>query len=254
MTAPATTPAKKENLLLNLACNVAAPAIILSKFSDRLGAKQALIIALSFPLAYGLYDLIKRRNFNFIAALGFTSTLATGGLGLLKLDPFWFAVKEAVVPLLIGLTVIVSQWTRKPLVRTMLFNDQVINVPRVESALDARGARSGFLSLMQGCTWLLAASFALSAVLNFVLARLIITAMPDTPLFNEQLGRLTWMSYIVIMLPSLAIMVLALWRLLKGLERLSGLTLDEILQQPAEKKTAAPKAGAAESDSGGGGA
>jgi hypothetical protein len=107
---------------------------------------------------------------------------------------------------------------------------------------------------MQGCTWLLAASFALSAVLNFVLARLIITAMPDTPLFNEQLGRLTWMSYIVIMLPSLAIMVLALWRLLKGLERLSGLTLDEILQQPAEKKTAAPKAGAAESDSGGGGA
>jgi hypothetical protein len=252
MTAPAATPAKKENLLLNLACNVAAPAIILSKFSERLGAKQALILALAFPLAYGLYDLIKRRNFNFIAALGFTSTLATGGLGLLKLDPFWFAVKEAVVPLLIGLTVIISQWTRKPLVRTMLFNDQVINVPRVEAALDARGERTGFLALMKSCTWLLAASFALSAVLNFILARVIITAMPDTPLFNEQLGRLTWMSYIVIMLPSLAIMILALWRLLKGLEKLSGLTLDEILHQPPEKKTAATETGAAGNDSGSG--
>jgi len=98
---------------------------------------------------------------------------------------------------------------------------------------------------MQSCTWLLAASFALSAVLNFVLARQIVTAMPDTPLFNEQLGRLTWMSYIVIMLPSMAIMIVALWRLLKGLERLSGLGLDDILHAPPDKKEAAPGKGAA---------
>lgn len=250
MTVPAATPPPKENLLLNLACNVAAPAIILSKFSERLGPKNALIIALAFPLAYGLYDLIKRRNFNFLSALGFTSTLATGGLGLLKLEPFWFAVKEAVVPTLIGLTVVVSQWTKKPLVRTMLFNDQVIDVPRVEAALDNRGERPAFRRLLSSSGWLLAGSFALSAVLNFVLARLIITAMPDTPLFNEQLGRLTWMSYIVIMLPSLVIMIIALWRLIKGLERLSGLTLDEILRQPPEKKNAAPETGAAGNDSG----
>lgn len=250
MTVPAATPPQKENLLLNLACNVAAPAIILSKFSERLGAKHALVIALAFPLAYGLYDLIKRRNFNFLSALGFTSTLATGGLGLLKLEPFWFAVKEAVVPALIGLTVVVSQWTKKPLVRTMLYNDQVIDVPRVEAALDARGERPAFVRLLSSSGWLLAGSFALSSVLNFVLARFIITAMPDTPLFNEQLGRLTWMSYIVIMLPSLVIMIVALWRLIKGLEKLSGLTLDEILRQPPEKKTAAPQAGAAGNDSG----
>lgn len=236
MTAPAATPPQKENLLLNLACNVAAPAIILSKFSERLGPKTALIVALSFPLAYGLYDLIKRRNFNFLSALGFTSTLATGGLGLLRLEPFWFAVKEAVVPTLIGLTVIVSQWTKKPLVRTMLYNEQVIDVPRVEAALNTRGERPAFLRLLSSSGWLLASSFALSAVLNFVLARIIITAMPDTPLFNEQLGRLTWMSYIVIMIPSLVIMIITLWRLIKGLEKLSGLTLDEILRQPPEKK------------------
>jgi hypothetical protein len=238
MSAPAATPPSKENLLLNLACNVAAPAIILSKFSDQLGAKPALITALSFPLAYGLYDLIRRRTFNFLSALGFTSTLATGGLGLLKLDPLWFAVKEAVVPTLIGLTVLVSQWTKRPLVRTMMFNEQVINVPRVEAALDARNERPAFLNLLKTSSWLLAGSFALSAVLNFVLARIIITAMPDTAEFNAQLGRLTWLSYIVIMVPSLVIMIYALWRLIKGLENLSGLTLDEILHQPAaaEKK------------------
>jgi hypothetical protein len=235
MPSPTATPPAKENLLLNLACNVAAPALILSKLSDRLGAKNALMLALSFPLAYGIYDLLKRRNFNFLAALGFTSTLATGGLGLLKLEPHWFAVKEAVVPCLIGLTVLVSQWTKKPLVRTMLFNEQVIDVPRVEAAINAGGRQADFAYLMKTSSWLLAGSFALSAVLNFVLARIIITAMPDTPLFNEQLGRLTWLSYIVIMLPSMAVMIFALWRLLKGLQALTGLALDDILHQPEKK-------------------
>lgn len=236
MPSPAATRPPKENLLLNLACNVAAPAIILSRLNERLGPRNALLLALAFPLAYGLYDLLKRRNFNFIAALGFASTLATGGLGLMKLEPLWFAVKEAVVPTLIGLTVLVSQWTRKPLVRTMLFNEQVIDVPRVEAAIDAGGRRPAFLDLMKTSSWLLAGSFALSAVLNFVLARIIITAMPDTPLFNEQLGRLTWMSYIVIMVPSMAVMIYALWRLLKGLQTLTGLKLEDILHPHAEKK------------------
>jgi len=245
MTTPAATPPQKENLLLNLACTVAAPALILSKLSERLGAKPALIMALSFPLAYGIYDLVKRRNFNFLAALGFASTLATGGLGLMKLEPFWFAVKEAVVPTLIGLTVVVSQWTKKPLVRTMLFNEQVIDVPRVEAALEAKGQKPAFLKLLNGSSWLLASSFAISAVLNFGLARVLIKSLPDTPEFNAELGRMTLWSWPVIVLPSMVIMIIALWRLLKGLERLSGLTLDEILHQPPEKKAAKPDTGGA---------
>jgi hypothetical protein len=47
-------------------------------------------------------------------------------------------------------------------------------------------------------------------------------------------------------------MMLALWRLLKGMERLSGLTIDEILHQPPEQKKAAPKTGAAEDRPNGG--
>ena len=237
MTPAAATPPPKENLLLNLACTVAAPTLILTKLSERLGAKPALLLALSFPLAYGIYDLVKRRNFNFIAALGFVSTLATGGLGLLKLEPLWFAVKEAVVPTLIGLTVVVSQWTKKPVVRSMLFNDQVIDVARVEAALDAKGQRPAFEQLLKGSSWLLASSFFISAVLNFVLARVLIKSLPDTPEFNAELGRMTLWSWPVIVLPSMVIMVIALWRLMKGLERLSGLNLDEILHQPPEKKS-----------------
>ncbi|HRG55600.1 MAG TPA: VC0807 family protein, partial [Lacunisphaera sp.] len=140
------------------------------------------------------------------------------------------------VPTLIGLTVIISQWTKKPLVRSLLFNEQVIDVPRVETALVSRGHQAAFRRLLRDSSWLLAASFAISAALNFGLARYLITAMPDTPEFNEQLGKMTWMSWPVIVVPSMAIMMVALWRLLKGLEKLSGLTLEDILRQPPEKK------------------
>jgi hypothetical protein len=234
-------PPPRENLLLNLACNVAAPTLILSKFSkpEYLGPKGGLLVALAFPLAYGIIDLIRRRNFNFIAALGFVSTLATGGLGLLKLQPFWFAVKEAVVPSLIGVTVLVSHWCKRPVVRSILFNDQVINTARVDEAIDTKAARPAFEALLNQASWLLAGSFVLSAVLNFGLARYLIRSQPDTPEFNEELGRMTLWSWPVIALPSMVIMMFALWQLLKGVERLTGLTMDDMMHAPPEKKAVA---------------
>ncbi len=248
MTTPTpAAPAKSENLLLNLACNVVAPSLMLTKGAKwlHLEPKVALLAALAFPLGYGLYDFVQRRNFNFVSAIGFFGTLATGGLGLLKLEPFWFAVKEAAVPSLIGLAVVISQWTKKPMVRALLFNEQVIDIARVEAALDVRGRRADFTRLLNGSSWLLAFSFLISAGLNFGLARYLITSTPDTPEFNEQLGRMTLWSWPAIVLPSMVIMMIALWRLLKGLQELSGLTLDEILRQPPEPKKAAPETGAA---------
>jgi hypothetical protein len=232
---------KRESLLLNLVCNIALPMLILSKLSDRLGSMNALFLALAFPLGYGVYDFATRRSFNFVSVLGFVSTLATGGLGLMKLAPFWFAVKEASVPALIGVAVVVSQFTKRPLVRQFLLNDQVINLPRVDAALDAHGMRPAFDALLRASSVLLAGSFFLSAFLNFALARYLITAMPDTPEFNAQYGKMLAWSWPVIVVPSMAMMMFALWRLVKGVERMTGLGMDEILHAPPEKKTAAPK-------------
>lgn len=231
------TPApKRESLLLNLIVSIAIPVFILSKLSDRLGATNALLLALAFPLGYGIYDAVRRRKFNFVAALGFFSTLATGGLGLMRLEPFWFAVKEAAVPAIIGIMVILSQWTRRPLVRTFLLNDQVINLPRINAALDERGLHHAFDRLLASSSWLLAASFALSSVLNFLLARRLITAMPDTVEFNAQYGQMLWWSWPVIVVPSMAVMIFILWRLIKGLQLITGLRLEEILHAEPEKK------------------
>lgn len=237
MSAPAPKP-KPENLLFNLICNVALPTAIQTWGSGErgLGPKWGLVVALLFPLGYGLYDFVERKRFNFISAVGFGSVLITGGFGLMQLDGFWFAVKDGALPALIGLAVLVSMRAKTPLVQELLYNPQVIDVERIDAALTARGTQTEFPRLMKAASRLLALSFFVSAGLNFGLARLIITAHPGTELFVQQLAKMHWASLGGAVLPSLAMMMYALWQLLKGLQQATGLTLDEILRQPLEKK------------------
>lgn len=228
---------KRENLFINIACTIVAPALILSKLSgpERLGPVVALVVALAFPIGYGVQDFLRRRKFNFVAGIGFASTLLTGGFALAQVDGIWFAVKEASVPAVIGLMVLLSTKSKRPLVREFIYNDQVIDVPKVDAALAARDARPAFEKLLGEAALLVTGAFALSAVLNFVLARYFITAPAMTEEFNQQVGRMTVWSYVVISIPTMGMMMFALFRLLGGIKRLTGLELEEVFHAQAKQ-------------------
>lgn len=231
-------PAKRENLLINLLFNIAIPSLILAKAStpELLGPLWGLIIALSFPLGYGVWDFVERREANFISIIGFTSVLLTGGLGLAQVDNFWFAVKEAAVPSIIGLAVWGSMYTRRPLVRQFLFNDQAFDTGKINTALEERGNLDPFDRLLRSSTYWLVASFTLSAVLNFALARWLLKSPTGSPEFNAELGKMNALSWPVIVIPTMIILVFALWRLVGGIKRLSGLSFEEMMhEQPAKK-------------------
>lgn len=236
---PATqSPAKRENLLVNLVCNILVPSLILAKLSgpERLGPAMALVVALAFPVSYGLWDFWQRRTANFISIIGFTSVLLTGGLGLLEVEGIWFAVKEASVPFIIGAAVWFSQHSKRPLVRQFIYNEQVINVPKVDAALEAKGERPAFERLMRAASYWLVASFMFSATLNFLLARWLLKSPTGTPEFNGELAKMNLLSWPVIALPSTAIMMFALWRLLSGITHLTGLKLEDIFNAPPPKE------------------
>jgi hypothetical protein len=233
---------KPENLWVNLVFNVALPTAVQSWGSGEkaFGPKWGLIVALLFPLAYGVYDFAVRRRFNFISILGFGSVLITGGFGLMKLDVFWFAVKDGILPLLIGAAIFASMHTKAPLVQEMLYNPQVIDVERVDAALAERGAQESFAQLLRQASYLLTVAMLLSAILNYGFARYIIRSPSGTEAFNQELAKMHWVSLAGLSLPVMAMMMYALWRLLGGLQRITGLTLDEILKQPAEKPKVPP--------------
>jgi hypothetical protein len=234
-----TTPRPKpENLLFNLVCNVVLPTVILAGLSGErwLGPKWGLVIALGFPVGYGLHDFSVRRRWNFISIIGFASVLISGGFGLLKVEGFWFAVKDAAIPGVIGLAVLASMRAKAPLVNELLYNPQVIDVERVEAGLTARGTQTEFTGLLRRSTGLLSLSFFVSAVLNFFLARHLIRSQPGTAAFNGELAKMHLLSWPVIVLPSMAMMMLVLWRLLHGVKALTGLELDDIFRSPPEEK------------------
>ncbi|HEX2170839.1 MAG TPA: VC0807 family protein [Dehalococcoidia bacterium] len=224
-------PRKRENPFLSLVLNVVIPSIILIRFSgeDALGPVRGLIIALAFPVVYGIFDLVWRRHVSFISVLGLASVILSGGIGLLRLEPQWLAVKEAAIPLVIGLALLISTRTPFSLVKKLI--SPVIDEERVYQALAERGAVAAYERRLNGTTYLLAGSFFLSAALNFALARLVVVSSPGTPAFNEELGRMTALSFPVITVPSLIVMVIAILYLVSGITRLTGLELPEILRQ-----------------------
>ncbi|HNQ88360.1 MAG TPA: VC0807 family protein [Verrucomicrobiota bacterium] len=231
----------RESLWLNLLFNAALPAVILSVASRErlLGPTWGLIAALVFPLGYGVYDLIRRRTWNVLSLLGVVSTMASGGLGLMKMSGLWFAVKEATLPLILGLAVPLSLRTRQPLVRTLLYNDQVLDTARIQSALEARAAVPAFDRLLVSASWMLAASFLVSAIVNFLLAFWLLPSESGTEAFNRQLAKLQFWSWPGTIIPCSAMIFYALFRLLRGVEALTGLTGAELFH-PSPTRPAKP--------------
>jgi uncharacterized membrane protein YjdF len=161
--------------------------------------------------------------------LGLVSILLTGGIGLLQLDTQWLAVKEAAIPGLLGLAVLVSTRTRYPLVKTLLYNPTLIDVARVQQHLDARGTARDFEARLQHATYMLGGTFFFSAAMNYFLASWIVTSPAGSEAFNAELGRLTLVSYPMIALPSMLMMMGALYYLARATRELAGLKLSEAL-------------------------
>lgn len=227
-----TAPEPRESVLLSLALNILIPSIILFKLSaeSRLGPVWALVLALLFPITYGVVDLVRRGKVNWISILGLVSLLLTGVIGLVELDARWLAIKEASVPLLIGLAGLISIRTHRPLVKLMVYNEKVIKIDKVNQALSKHNMTRSFDRLLTQATLMLSGSFFLSAILNYMLARIIVVSAAGTPEFNAELGRMMMLSYPVIVGPSMIVMMLTLWFLLSGIKRMTQLELDDIFQ------------------------
>lgn len=224
---------KKSGFLSNLLINVVIPAVILSRFSseETLGPVWAVVVALAFPLLFGLWELKHSGKVNFFSVLGIISVLLTGGISLLQLPPSYIAIKEALIPGLIGVIVLVSQYTPYPLVKKLLINPELMDLPKLEQALSEQNNSALFNQRMARAGYIVAASFFMSSVLNYVLAKAIVVSQPGTTAYAEELGRMTWLSYPVIVLPSMVMLMGAIIYMFMQIGRLTGRSLEDFILQ-----------------------
>lgn len=233
---------KNENFWLNLGFNIVAPSLLLIKgekiatwFGADANSAQTnaiiLAIALAFPLCYGIGDLIVRKKWNAFSIIGILSVALTGGIGLLKLSRECMIIKETCVPLLLALVTLATTYTKKPLARILLMNDSIVDTAKINAALDARNTRAEFDKQLKSATWIVAFSFFLSAALNFALASYIFKSEAGTPAFNEEIGRMTALSFPAIALPATIILCFALYKLFNATTKLTGIPFEELMNK-----------------------
>jgi len=224
---------KSSGFLINLAFNIVIPTLILSKLSEehQLGPVWALVAALAFPLGFGLWELQQSKKVNFLSVLGVISVLLTGGISLLQLDPAYIAIKEAAVPGIIALAVLISQRSKYPLVKKILLNDELMDLPKLEASLKANKAEQLFAAKLQNCAYLVAGSFVVSSVLNYGLAKYLLVSTPGTAAFNEELAQMTALSYPVIALPCTIMLMVAIWYLFSQIGKVTGESIESFLRQ-----------------------
>jgi len=224
-------PQKQSGLLGNLAFNIVIPVLILTNLSsdEYLGPAWSIVAALIFPIGFGIWDLRQTSKINPFSILGIVSVFLTGGISLLELPAEYIAIKEATIPAIIGLAVLITQRTSKPLLKVFVLSEQIINWKNLNQSLENSGKSDEFEKKMAISSYIVAASFFLSAALNYILAKVILVSPPGTSEYTEELGRMTALSYPVIVIPSMLMLIAALWYIFAQIKKLTGEELDHFL-------------------------
>jgi hypothetical protein len=245
---------QQDNPLANIMWNVLIPIVALSLLGKgdndplsqaageklwHIGPIWGMILAVSLPVIYGIHHLIKTKKPNFFSILGVVSILLTGCIAIMayrdngtvdEQAPFWFAMKEAAIPFVFGVTILISHWTKTPLVRVFLYNPDFFNIPSIEKRIAANDATADYKKLILSGTLLLAGSFFLSMVMNYFLAMYFLNGNTGSQEdFNDGVAKLTGWGFAVIGLPMMVILMITMWRFVSKLKVLTGMDNEEIL-------------------------
>ena len=123
----------------------------------------------------------------------------------------------------------ISAQLRYPLIKTLLFNPAILNTEKISRILNERGYTELFEARLLNATYLLSGTVFFSAVMNYLLATWIVTSPSGSAMFNEELGRLTPISYPVIAIPSMLMMLAIFYFLWRSVHNLTGLKIEEVL-------------------------
>ena len=226
------TKTTQPNAIAELVLTVVLPSVVLDYMSEpqRLGPYWALVVSMLFPIGFGIWCWVHHSGWNALSGLGLVTVLLSGGLGLLKLDSFWFAVKESAMPVILGLAFPMSHRWGKPLINTLIMQPQVLNVRSLTEALAEPAKQSAYDASLLRASWSLGMGMIISAAANFFLALWLLQGKePGTPAFVKGVGTLNWSSTLVVGAMLIGIMLLVMVRFLREVQQVTGLERDDLL-------------------------
>ena len=194
---------------------------------------MTFFIALIFPVAYFIYDFFKRKNVNIISILGFINVLLTGGIGIFGerfgLSKNWFIVKEGALPSFIGLGLIILRKLRKNSFNKILLNDIIFDNYKINNSIKYE-EQNKFESIVHRAGSHFIVGLFMSSFIQFILASLIVTSNPGESSFNEQVGTMTWVSFLAVFVITMSVVGKGYLGLISGVEKITGLKKEDFLK------------------------
>jgi len=240
--------------------NIILPVLILSYCSEgdadplkisgaerfwHIGPWAALAVALGLPLGHGLYGLCKKTKFSLLSILGIVAVLSTGLVSIYVVGPqgqihphtpLLYGIKEGLIPLVIAACIWILKDKPGCLFRTLIYNDNLFDIRTIEQHLTSEQQQHHYRALLRQGVNFLIITMLCSSLLNVLLSWLILRPVMNLPLaeqqlaYNMALGKIMWIGFLVIGIPSLLCLLYVLRVLLRELSKLTGLERDKILK------------------------
>lgn len=242
---------KGTQSLLNVLLSVLAPVMVLDHCSVsgpelwQLGTTAAMCVALSLPLGFGVWTFAQSRRVEPLTLFGLLGTILTGvvtiyantgsGDAIRPDTPWWYAAKEAAIPLLLCGAVMVTAKRQDSLLRVLLYSDSLFDIPTIEKQVTEKNQQTAYDALLWRSSLFLGLSLVVSAVGNFILSLCFLLPVLDQPAaqqaleYNYAVGRMTWWGYLVIGVPLLLTLIGVIRHLISRLEMLTGLDRDRLM-------------------------
>lgn len=195
-----------DNPFINAIFNVLIPSFIIFAFSGEnyLGPNFSFLIALIFPLLYGIYYLLRKSKWNLFSLIGILSVLLTGGFGLFEFDSGWLIAKETGIPLIFGIIIIFSQVFNKPFMRIML--NQILDTDKIILDYKKNSKEKLFYKHVNLANLLFGITFFIGSLLNFLLSTFILRSPPGTTEYAREVGKMSALAFPAIVLPVMVFM------------------------------------------------
>lgn len=250
---------KKQSSFASIFLNVILPVLILDYCSEgnidpfvrtvgqklwEIGPLWAMILALSLPIGYGVRTIIVHRKFDLLSGVGIGGVVLTGVISMFVIGeggsihsstPWLFSIKEALIPLVLAAAVLVSSTTSAPLLNTFIYTPELFDIPRIEEAIKERSKEAEYKRLLNQSTWILTGSLIGSSIGNFFLALSFMSPVllyPESQQqieYNLAIGKITWWGFLIIGGPLMIALLVILTRMIKTLEKLTGIPRARIL-------------------------
>jgi hypothetical protein len=220
------------NPLVELLLTIVLPSLVLDQLSkpSSLGPFWALVVSLMFPVGFGAWCLWKKTGWNVFSVLGFVTILLSGSLGLLKLDAFWFAVKESAMPIMLGLAFPLSHRFGRPLINALIMQPHLLNVKLLNDSLTDGTKRNLFNAALFRASCGMGVGMIGSAVGNFFLALWLLSGkVPGSEDFVKGIGKLNWMGLLVVGVPMMVVILFVFMWLLGRIGKITGLERDDLM-------------------------